>query len=160
VLTASFRTASWFEEAAKAYGGDAKKVANWVLADLFGLLNEAGTELQDAKVAPAQLADLVKMVDDGTISGKQAKTVLSAMFASGKDAAAIADEQGLKQVSDTGAIEAAVDEAIAENPDVAEKVRGGNLGPIGFLVGQVMKKTKGQANPGIVNDILKRKLTS
>ena len=160
VLTASYKTAGWFEDAAKAYGGDAKKIANWVLADLFGLLNEVGIELQDSKVAPAQLAALVKLVDGGDISGKQAKTVLAAMFETGKDPAAIADEQGLKQVSDTGEIEAAVDEAIAENPDVADKVRRGNLGPIGFLVGQVMKKTKGQANPGIVNDVLRRKLTS
>jgi aspartyl-tRNA(Asn)/glutamyl-tRNA(Gln) amidotransferase subunit B len=158
VLTASSATAGWFEGAAKAYGGDAKKVVNWIIADLFGLLNEAGIELADAKIAPEQLAGLVKMVDSGTISGKQAKSVLAEMFATGKDPDAVAAEQGLEQISDEAALEGLVDEAIAENPDVADKVRSGNLGPMGFLVGQVMKKSRGQANPQLVNEILRRKL--
>jgi aspartyl-tRNA(Asn)/glutamyl-tRNA(Gln) amidotransferase subunit B len=159
VLTATRATADWFEAAAEAYGGDAKKVVNWIIADLYGLLNEAGIELQDSKITPAQLAGLVKLVDDGTISGKQAKTVLGGMFETGDDPGKVADDKGLKQVSDTGAIEAIVDEVIAENDDAAQKVRDGNMGTIGFLVGQVMKKSKGQANPGIVNELLKSKLT-
>jgi aspartyl-tRNA(Asn)/glutamyl-tRNA(Gln) amidotransferase subunit B len=159
VLTTSRATADWFEAAAATYDGDAKKIANWITADLFGLLNDAGVELAGSKITPAQLAGLVELIDGGTISGKQAKKVLGEMFASGKDAAAIAGELGLEQVSDEGAIETAVDEVIAENTDAADKVRDGQLNTIGFLVGQVMKKTKGQANPGIVNEILKRKLT-
>ena len=159
VLTTSRATASWFEAAAEVYDGEAKKIANWITADLFGLLNEAGIELAEAKITPAQLVGLVELIDAGKISGKQAKKVLGEMFLSGKDAAEIASEQGLEQVSDEAAIETAVDEVIAENAEAADKVRAGQLNTIGFLVGQVMKKTKGQANPGIVNDILKRKLS-
>ena len=158
VLTASTATARWFEEAAKAYGGDAKKIVNWITADLFGLLNEAGQELADSQVAPGQLAALVKLVDDGTISGKQAKSVLGEMFTSGKDPDAIAQDKGLKQISDSGELDSVVDEVIAENADAADKVRGGNLNTVGFLVGQVMKKTRGQANPGLVNELLRKKL--
>jgi aspartyl-tRNA(Asn)/glutamyl-tRNA(Gln) amidotransferase subunit B len=159
VLTSSRATSDWFEAAATVYGAEAKKIANWITADLFGLLNEAGIDLVESKITPAQLAGLVELVDAGTISGKQAKKVLSEMFASGKDAAEIAKDQGLAQVSDEGALAAAVDEVIAANADAADKVRAGQLNTIGFLVGEVMKKTKGQANPGIVNDLLKRKLT-
>ncbi len=159
VLTASRATASWFEAAAAVYDGEAKKIANWITADLFGLLNDAGIELAESKITPAQLAGLVELVDGGTISGKQAKKVLGEMFASGKDAAEVAADLGLEQVSDEGAIESAVDAVIGENQEAAEKVRAGQLNTIGFLVGQVMKKTKGQANPGLVNEILKRKLS-
>ncbi|MGH2753287.1 MAG: Asp-tRNA(Asn)/Glu-tRNA(Gln) amidotransferase subunit GatB [Actinomycetota bacterium] len=159
VLTSSRATGDWFERAATAYGGDAKKVVNWIIADLYGLLNEAGMELGESKIAPEQLAALVRLVDGGTISGKQAKLVLAGMFEGGEDPEKVAEEKGLRQVSDEGAIESAVDSVIAENADAADKVRGGNLGTIGFLVGQVMKKTKGQANPGMVNDLLRRKLT-
>jgi aspartyl-tRNA(Asn)/glutamyl-tRNA(Gln) amidotransferase subunit B len=159
ILTATKATAKWFESAARAYGGDAKKIVNWIIADLFGLINEAGIDLVDSKIAPEQLGGLVKLIDEGTISGKQGKLVLQEMFASGKDASVVAQEKGLQQVSDEGAIETAVDEVIAENEEAAEKVRTGNMGTIGFLVGQVMKKTKGQANPKMVNEILRRKLS-
>jgi aspartyl-tRNA(Asn)/glutamyl-tRNA(Gln) amidotransferase subunit B len=159
ILTATKATANWFETAARAYGGDAKKIVNWIIADLFGLVNEAAIELTDSKIAPEQLGGLVKLIDEGTISGKQGKLVLQGMFATGKDASTVAEEKGLQQVSDEGAIESAVDEVIAENAEAADKVRSGNLGTIGFLVGQVMKKTKGQANPKIVNELLKKKLT-
>jgi aspartyl-tRNA(Asn)/glutamyl-tRNA(Gln) amidotransferase subunit B len=159
VLTASLATARWFEAAAEAYPGEAKKVVNWITADLFGLLNEAGQELSDSKVAPQKLAALVQMIDDGTISGKQAKIVLEQMFATGDDPATIADAQGLSQVSDANLIAQSVDEVIAENPAAADKVRGGQLNTIGFLVGQVMKKTRGQANPQMVNDLLRQKLS-
>jgi len=159
VLTATSATSRWFEEAAASYNGDAKKVANWIMADLQGLLNEAGIELADSRIGPAQLAGLVRLVDGGSISGKQAKAVLGEMFATGKDADVIAKEKGLEQISDSGAIESVVDEVIAANSEAADKVRGGNEGTIGFLVGQVMKKTRGQANPGLVNELLKKKLT-
>ena len=160
VLTASGPTAAWFEAAASAYEGDAKKIVNWIIADLFGLLNEAGIQLHESKIAPEQLAALVRLVDSEVISGKQAKLVLSDMFGTGDDPSEIAKRKGLEQVTDTGAIESVVDEVIAENSEAAEKVRAGNMGTIGFLVGQVMKKTRGQANPQLVNEVLRGKLTS
>ena len=160
VLTASRATADWFEAAARAYEGPARKIANWVMGDLFALTNEAGIQPADSKIAPEQLAGLVKLVDEGTISGKQAKKVLSEMFARGEDPDEIARELGLQQITDTGQLEAVVDEVIAEHPDVVGKVRAGNQGPLGFLVGQVMKKTRGRANPGAVNDLLRAKLTA
>jgi aspartyl-tRNA(Asn)/glutamyl-tRNA(Gln) amidotransferase subunit B len=158
ILTVTGATADWFEKAAAAYGGDAKKVVNWIIADLFGLMNEAGVELAETRISPEQLAALVKMVDDKTINGKQAKAVLAAMFETGDDPAKIADDKGMKQVTDSGAIEALVDEVIAAKPDAAQKVRDGNMGTIGFLVGAVMKRSKGQANPGMVNDLLRKRL--
>jgi aspartyl-tRNA(Asn)/glutamyl-tRNA(Gln) amidotransferase subunit B len=158
VLTASARVADWFERAARAYGGDAKKVANWITADLFGLLNEAGAELHETRFSPEDLAALVKLVDGGTISGKQAKAVLQEMFATGKAPDAIAAERGLQQISDAHELGAVVDEVVADNPDVAAKVRGGQTSAIGFLVGQVMKRTRGRANPALVNGLLRDKL--
>ena len=160
LLTASGATARWFEEAAGAYDGDAKKIVNWIIADLYGLLNEAGIELHESKIAPAQLAGLVRLVDSGKVSGKQAKLVLQGMFESGADADKVAAEKGLEQVSDEGAIEAVVDEVIAENADAADKVRDGQMNTLGFLVGQVMKKSRGKANPGVVNELLRKKLSS
>ncbi|CAN5574409.1 Asp-tRNA(Asn)/Glu-tRNA(Gln) amidotransferase subunit GatB [soil metagenome] len=158
VLTTSHATAQWFEDAAQAYGGDAKKIVNWIIADLFGLLNEAGIELHETRFPPSHLATLVALVDSGAISGKQAKIVLAEMFSTGAEPDAIATSKGLKQMSDAGAIEAVVDEAIASNEGAAAKVRAGQLGTIGFLVGQVMKATKGQANPALVNELLRQKL--
>jgi aspartyl-tRNA(Asn)/glutamyl-tRNA(Gln) amidotransferase subunit B len=158
VLTTSKATADWFEAAARSYEGDAKKVVNWIIADLFGLLNEASIELSDSKIAPAQLVQLVRMIDSGVISGKQAKLVLSDMFASGGDPEDIVAARGLEQVSDEASIEAIVDEVIADQKEAADKVRAGNAGTIGFLVGQVMRKTNGRANPKLVNEVLRRKL--
>ena len=159
LLTTSRATSDWFEAAARAYPGDAKKIVNWIIADLFGLLNEAGIDLHESKIRPAQLAELVKLVDAGNISGKQAKTVLEEMFSTGADPETIAQDKGLSQISDENVIEATVDEIIAENPEAVAKVKGGQMGTIGFLVGQVMKKTGGQANPQLVNELLRRKLT-
>jgi aspartyl-tRNA(Asn)/glutamyl-tRNA(Gln) amidotransferase subunit B len=159
VLTATTSTADWFEEAAASYRGDAKKIVNWIIADLFGLLNEAGLELREGKVTPKNLADLVRLIDSGQISGKQAKLVLGELFENGGEPAAIAEARGLRQESDAGAIEAAVDEVIAAHPDAAEKVKAGQTNTIGFLVGQVMKKTKGQANPALANELLRSKLS-
>src|SRR5918999_236587 len=159
VLTGSKSTADWFESAARAYDGDAKKVVNWIIADLFGLLTEAGIELSDSKVAPRQLAQLVRMIDSGVISGKQAKLVLGDMFASGDDPEDVVAARGLEQVSDEASIAAIVDEVIADQKEAADKVRAGNAGTIGFLVGQVMRRTNGQANPKLVNEVLRRKLT-
>jgi aspartyl-tRNA(Asn)/glutamyl-tRNA(Gln) amidotransferase subunit B len=159
VLTSSAATSAWFEEAASAYRGEPKKVVNWIIADLFGLLNGAGMELAECKIRPGQLAGLIELIDDGTISGKQAKLVLAEMFATGDDPQAVAERNELVQMSDVGALEAVVDEVIEANADAADKVRAGNVGTIGFLVGRVMKETGGRANPKMVNDLLRRKLT-
>jgi aspartyl-tRNA(Asn)/glutamyl-tRNA(Gln) amidotransferase subunit B len=157
-LTASPATGDWFEAAAAAYAGDARKVANWILADLFGLTNEAGVEPGDVRFPPEDLAALIDLVDAGQISGSQAKTVLQEMFQTGAQPAAIAARRGLKQISDASALESAVEQAIAENPEAADKVRAGQLNTVGFLVGRVMRKTGGQANPKLVNELLRRKL--
>ena len=158
ILTTSRAVGDWFEAAVDAYGGDAKKISNWIIADLYGLLNDAGVDLAESKIKPEQLAGLVKLVDGGSISGKQAKTVLAEMFETGDDAESIAKQKGLQQISDTSTIESIVDEVIAEQPEAADKVRAGQLNTIGFLVGQVMRKSKGQANPGLVNELLRKKL--
>jgi aspartyl-tRNA(Asn)/glutamyl-tRNA(Gln) amidotransferase subunit B len=160
ILTSSTKTADWFESAAHAYKGEAKKIVNWIIADLFGLLNDAGIELHESRIVPSDLAGLVKLVDAGSISGKQAKLVLAEMFATGEHPEKIAADKGLEQESDTAAIEALVDQVIAENADAAQKVREGNTGTIGFLVGQVMRKSQGKANPQMVNKLLADKLAA
>jgi len=157
VLVAEREIADYFEIVAA--GRDAKIAANWVSGNLFGLLNKDGTAITDSPVSAEQLGGLLDLMADGTISGKIAKDVFEDMFASGKDAATIVDEKGLKQVSDTGAIEAMVDEVMAANPDKVEEYRGGKDKLMGFFVGQVMKASKGQANPGVVNQILRDKLS-
>ena len=126
--------------------------------ELFGALNKSGQSLADCKVTPAALGGLVGLIEDGTISGKIAKDVFATMFETGKDATAIVEEQGLKQVSDSGAIEAMIDEVMAANEDKVSEYRGGKDKLFGFFVGQVMKASKGQANPGMVNQVLRAKL--
>ena len=156
VLVAEREIADYFETAAK--GRDAKIAANWVSGNLFGSLNKDGKTIAQSPVSAEQLGGLLDLMADGTISGKIAKDVFEDMFATGKDAAEIVEEKGLKQVSDTGAIEAMVDEVMVANEDKVAEYRGGKDKLLGFFVGQVMKASKGQANPGVVNQILKDKL--
>ena len=156
VITDERETAAYYESASA--GQDRKLVANWMTVELFGALNKSGQSLGDCKVSPEMLAGLVGLISDGTISGRIAKDVFADMFESGKDAAAIVDEKGLKQLSDSGAIEALIDTVIAGNMDKVEEYRGGKDKLFGFFVGQVMKQSGGQANPGMVNQILKAKL--
>ena len=137
---------------------DAKLAANWVINELLGILNKNEKSIEDSPISAEQLGGLIALISDDTISGKIAKDVFAEMFASGKNAADIVEEKGLKQVTDTGAIEAIVDEVIAENPDNVEKYKGGKDKLFGFFVGQVMKKTQGKANPAVVNKLLKEKL--
>ena len=144
-------------EAASA-GRDRKLVANWMTVELFGALNKSGESLGACKVSTEALGGLVGLIEDGTISGKIAKDVFADMFETGKDAATIVEKKGLKQVSDSGAIEAMIDEVIAANGDKVEEYRGGKYKLLGFFVGQVMKASKGQANPGMVNQLLRAKL--
>ncbi|MFC4349846.1 Asp-tRNA(Asn)/Glu-tRNA(Gln) amidotransferase subunit GatB [Kordiimonas lipolytica] len=136
----------------------AAKASNWVMGDLFGALNKASKSVSESPVSAKQGADLLALVEDGTISGRIAKDVFEIMFETGKDAEVIVEEKGLKQVSDTGEIEKIIDEVIAANPAQLEQYRAGKDKLIGFFVGQVMKATGGKANPGMVNQLLKPKL--
>ena len=158
VITEERDTAEFYEAASA--GQDRKLVANWMTVELFGALNKSGQSLSECKISPAMLGGLVGLISDGTISGRIAKDVFADMFETGKDAASIVDEKGLKQVSDSGAIEALIDAVIAANMDKVEEYRGGKDKLFGFFVGQVMKQSGGQANPGMVNQILKSKLDS
>ena len=156
VITEERDTAEFYEAASA--GQDRKLVANWMTVELFGALNKSGQSLSDCNISPATLSGLVALISDGTISGRIAKDVFANMFESGKDAASIIDEKGLKQLSDSGAIEALIDAVIATNMDKVEEYRGGKDKLFGFFVGQVMKQSGGQANPSMVNQILKSKL--
>jgi len=159
VLVAERATAEYFEGVARGNGKvrDAKAAAYWVIGDLFGALNKRGLSIEESPVAPDRLGGLIDLVTDGTISGRIAKDVFAEMIETGSDAAAIVEKKGLRQMSDTGAIEAAVDAALAAYPAQVAQYQT-NQKVLGFFVGQVMKATGGKANPAIVNDLLKKKL--
>ena len=156
VLVAEQETALFYETVAK--GRDAKLAANWVTTELFGALNRTDKAIQDSPVTAMALGGLIDLVSDGTINGRIAKEVFEAMVETGKDAAQIVEEKGLRQVSDTGAIETAIDEVMAKNQDKVAEYRSGKDKLMGFFVGQTMKATGGKANPGVVNELLKKKL--
>ncbi len=156
VLVADQESAAYFEIVAK--GHDAKQAVNWVTAELFGRLNKVGKDIANSPVSASQLSGLLDLIKDNTISGKIAKEVLDIMFETGKNAADIVEEKGLKQVTDTGAIETIIDGVIANNPDKVEEYKGGKQALFGFFMGQVMQASKGKANPQMVNQILKDRL--
>lgn len=159
ILTNDIAMAAFYEAAVTIAGEQrAKAVSNLMLNELSAHLNAKGISVEDSKVVPAMVAELVALVEDGTISGKQAKDVFGEMAETGDAPGAIVEMRGMKQVSDTGAIEAVVDGVLAANPDKVEQYRGGKQGLIGFFVGQVMREMGGQANPGVVNEVLKQKL--
>ncbi len=158
LLTSEKPVAEWFEEAVKS-GGKPKAVSNWMMGDLMRLLNEENRPIEDCRLKPEQLAGMLTMIESGTISGKIAKTVFEEMYTTGKDAESIVREKGLVQISDASAIEKLVDEVIAKHPDEAGRFRGGEEKLLGFLVGQVMKASKGKANPKLLNELLKKKLS-
>ena len=158
-LTISRPVADYFEAAAGATEAKAQVVANWVVGDLSGALNKEGLDIADSRISPADLAGLVTRIHDNTISGKIAKQVFEAMWAGEGKADEIIEAKGLKQITDSSAIEAVVDQVIEANPSRVAEYKAGKEKLIGFFVGQVMKETKGQANPGQVNQILKAKLS-
>jgi aspartyl-tRNA(Asn)/glutamyl-tRNA(Gln) amidotransferase subunit B len=158
LLTSEKAVAEWFEEAVKA-GGQPKAVSNWMMGELMRLLNEENSSIENCLLKPEQLAAMLGLIDKGTISGKIAKTVFAEMYKTGKDAEVIVKEKGLVQISDESAIEKAVDELIAKHPSEAERFRAGEEKLLGFFVGQVMKAMKGKANPQMLNDLLKKKLS-
>ncbi len=156
VLVADRETAAYFEAAAD--GRDPKVAANWVMGELFGALNRNDLELAQTPVDAAALGGLIDLVGDGTLSGRLAKEVFDEMWKTGKQAAEIVEQKGLKQISNSGEIEAIVARIVAENPGQVEQFRSGNEKVIGWFVGQVMKATQGKANPKLVNEVLRKAL--
>ncbi len=157
VLTSSRAMADYFEAGVAAHG-NAKAIGNWIMGEITRALNDSGTSIEASPVTPLQLAELLKLIDNGTISGKIAKTVFDEMWRSGKAPQTIVEEQGLVQVSDSGAIEIIIDEIMAANSGQVDEYRGGKDKVFGFFVGQVMKASKGKANPTVVNELLLDKL--
>jgi aspartyl-tRNA(Asn)/glutamyl-tRNA(Gln) amidotransferase subunit B len=163
LLISERAVADWFEEATASYAlsvSGSKVVSNWMMGELTRLLNEDNETIEECPVRPSQLADMLKLIDKGTISGKIAKTVFEEMYKTGRDAEVIVKEKRLVQITDTGAIEKAVDDVISKNPKEVERFNAGEEKLIGFFVGQVMKLTKGKANPQMVNELLKKKLSN
>ncbi len=158
VLTDNKELGDFFEDALKHYNKEPKLVANWLLNDLLGNLSEVGKDIEDSPVSPKGLAELVRLIKEGTLSSKLAKEVLKEMVATGKDPNEVVEEKGLKQVSDEGQIRAFIEEVLKENPKEVERYRSGEEKVFGFLVGQVMKKAKGKANPQVVNKLLREML--
>ncbi|HEY7974451.1 MAG TPA: Asp-tRNA(Asn)/Glu-tRNA(Gln) amidotransferase GatCAB subunit B, partial [Ktedonobacterales bacterium] len=163
-LTAERALADYFEAAVKAGAASdtharAKAVANWALGDLRRLLNAANLDVSASKLTPAGLAELLDMIGAGTISGKQAKDVLEKAFASGASPKAVVASEGISQLSDTGELESIVDAVIAENPKAVEDFRAGKASAVQFLMGQVMKRTKGRARPDVVTPLLQSRLS-
>ena len=160
LLVADRETADFYEQVVDAGGAkrDPKIAANWMTGDFFRRLNADDLAIADAPVSAGQLGGMLDLIADGTISGKIAKDVFDAMWESGKDAADIVEEKGLKQISDSGEISAIVDQIIADNPEQSEQYRSGNTKVAGWFTGQVMKATQGKANPQMVNQLLQEKL--
>ena len=158
VLTDNKELGDFFEDALKHYNKEPKLVANWLLNDLLGNLSEVGKDIEDSPVSPKGLAELVRLIKEGTLSSKLAKEVLKEMVTTGKDPNEVVEEKGLKQVSDEGQIRAFIEEVLKENPKEVERYRSGEEKVFGFLVGQVMKKAKGKANPQVVNKLLREML--
>jgi aspartyl-tRNA(Asn)/glutamyl-tRNA(Gln) amidotransferase subunit B len=158
VLTASREMADYYETVVARLGGQPKLAANWVMGELSGALNKENLDVTASRVGAEALAGLLARIADDTISGKIAKEVFEAMWSEGAAADAIIEAKGLKQITDTSAIEAAVDEVMAKNPQQLADYRSGKDKLFGFFVGQVMKATQGKANPAQLNELLKRKL--
>ncbi len=157
VLSISKALADYYEETAKL-SGQPKVASNWIMGDLLRLLKEDDKEIEESPASPRHVAEMIKLIDNGIISGKIAKTVMEEMYNTGKMPEDVVKEKGLVQVTDTGAIETVIDEVLAENADSVAAYRSGKDKLFGFFVGQVMKKSQGKANPGAVNDLLKKKL--
>ena len=157
ILTAEVETARWFDALLDA-GAPPVQAANWVASELFGALNRLGKTLADSPVSPANAAELLALVADKTLSGSLAKQVFEIMLETGDGAARIVEERGLKQTSDTGAIDAEVDKVLAANADKVADYKAGKVALFGFFVGQVMKAMAGKANPQMVNERLRAKL--
>ncbi|NLZ90987.1 MAG: Asp-tRNA(Asn)/Glu-tRNA(Gln) amidotransferase subunit GatB [Clostridiales bacterium] len=158
VITASLPLASFFEECVKEYGGDPKAVSNWVMGELMRMLNEKGIEADGIPFPAAHLAGILRLVDDGTISGSAAKRVFTEMFETGEQPKVLVERLGLSQISDERVLTEIIKKVMDKNPKSVEDYRSGTTKAMGFLVGQTMKETRGKANPALVNKILKKLL--
>ncbi len=158
VLTDNKELGDFFEESLRYYGQDPKLTANWLLNDLLGSLSEAGKDIESSPVSPQSLAELVKLIKENVLSSKLAKEVIKEMTATGKSPSQIVEEKGLKQISDEGQIRSMIEEVLRENSKEVERFKAGEEKVFGFLVGQVMKKAKGKANPQLVNKLLREML--
>jgi len=156
-LTNSKALANYFEEVAKA-SGEPKLAANWILSELLYLLKEAGKEITESPIAASSLADLLSLIRSGTVSGKMGKDILAEMFASGKRAREVMAERGLEQINDADQLAALVRDIMTQNPTQVEQYRKGKTATFGWFVGQTMKATRGQANPQLVQEVLKKEL--
>jgi aspartyl-tRNA(Asn)/glutamyl-tRNA(Gln) amidotransferase subunit B len=159
ILTSNRATADYFELTKSLCSADTKIIANWMIGELFANLNKSELEISSSPITPAQFAKLLDRLHDNTLSGKTAKQVFAALWENVGEVDDIIEQKGLKQITDTGAIEAIVDEVITDNPDQVEQFKGGNDKVIGFLVGQVMQRSKGKANPQMANQMLKEKMS-
>ena len=157
VLTADVETARWFDALLDS-GVKPVAAANWVTSEVFGALNRLGKDIENSPVSPAQAAELLALVGEGTLSNTLAKQVFEIMLETGQNAGVIVEERGLKQTSDTGAIEAVIADVLTANADKVAQYKGGKEALFGFFVGQTMKAMGGKANPGVVNDLLKKAL--
>jgi aspartyl-tRNA(Asn)/glutamyl-tRNA(Gln) amidotransferase subunit B len=157
VLTSDKALADYFEETAGIHN-DPKAICNWVQTELLRELKEASLDITDSKLTPIMLAEMLKLIDNNTISGKIAKDVFILMFKSGKNAQSIVKDKCLEQITDRSSIDSVVADVISENPEPVESYKAGKTAALGFLVGQVMKKTKGKANPKLVNELFREKL--
>ncbi|MEL7567734.1 MAG: Asp-tRNA(Asn)/Glu-tRNA(Gln) amidotransferase subunit GatB [Dehalobacterium sp.] len=157
IITGSKALAEYFDACISLYP-EAKTVSNWLMGDLIRLLNAEDQDISECAITPQMLVDMLKLIDQGTISGKIAKTVFEEMFKTGKNPEDIVKEKGLVQISDQSEIDAMVDQVLAGNPKSVEDYKAGKEKAIGFLVGQVMKLSKGKANPGMVNELLREKM--
>lgn len=158
VLASDKELALFFEESLKDFAENPKQTANWILNELLGKLNDRGIEINKSPVKPAHIAQLVKLIQDGTISGKIGKEIFDEVFETGKDPVNIVEEKGLKQISDEGQIRQIVKSVLEKHPNEVQKYKEGNTKLLGFFVGQIMKETKGKANPTLVNKILQEEL--
>jgi len=158
VLTQDRETADYFETVSSSCNGEAKITANWIIGELFAHLNKENLSITESPIDTIRFTDLLNRIADKTLSGKTAKQVFAELWSSDKAVDDIIEEKGLKQITDTGAIEAIVDEVISDCTDQVQQYKDGNDKVIGFLVGQVMQRSKGKANPQMANELLKSKL--
>jgi aspartyl-tRNA(Asn)/glutamyl-tRNA(Gln) amidotransferase subunit B len=160
VLTGAPALANFFEAAVTLYEGDAQDVANWIVNQWLRVLNDTGHDIEDAGVEPGDFVRVIELVDEETISQNAGQTVLEEMIATGRDVETIIDDEGLRQMTDTGAIESLVDDVLEDNPEQVAEYRDGNNNVLGWFIGQVMQASQGSANPKIVRSLLQDKLDS
>ena len=157
VLTLTTAAASYFEQATTA-SGSPKATANWVQGELMGALNASGKDISGSPITPSQLGELVKLIDNGTLSGKLAKEVFAKMFKTGRSAGEVIESEGLRQISDTDHLERIIQEVLARSEKQVAQYRGGKVGVLGYFMGQIMRVTRGQANPKVVTQLLRKAL--